>query len=101
MTRIFARAKGGTQIPNAESLCIGEDFDDRTKLFEEKFRPVGFAIKSVGPEGAESEVSVISESQVSERPKASRAHQYGNYVQAHAARRRYNGHSAGNPYCRS
>ena len=36
-------------------LAIGE------KLFEEKIRPVGFAIKSVGSEGVESEFSVTGE----------------------------------------
>jgi len=33
----------------------------RQKLFEEKFRPLGFAIKSVTSEGVETEMSVTSE----------------------------------------
>ena len=36
-------------------LAIGE------KLFEEKVRPAGFAIKSVGSEGVESEFSVTGQ----------------------------------------
>ncbi|MGB9372270.1 MAG: hypothetical protein WCB79_10125 [Halobacteriota archaeon] len=36
-------------------MAIGE------KIFEEKIRPVGFAIKSVGSEGVESEYSVTGE----------------------------------------
>ncbi len=36
-------------------LAIGQ------KLFEEKFRPTGGAIKSVGSEGVETEFSIISE----------------------------------------
>ncbi len=36
-------------------LAIGE------KLFEEKITPAGFAIKSVGPEGVETEYSVTGE----------------------------------------
>ena len=36
-------------------MAIGE------KVFEEKIRPVGFAIKSVGSEGVESEYSVTGE----------------------------------------
>jgi hypothetical protein len=66
MTLLFARAnaraKGVTQIPKGrisykevKILAIGQ------KLFEEKFRPTGGAIKSIGPEGVETEFSIASE----------------------------------------
>jgi hypothetical protein len=45
----------GRKSAEVKILAIGQ------KLFEEKFRPVGFAIKSVGPQGIETEMSITSE----------------------------------------
>jgi len=52
-------------------LAIGE------KLFKEKITPVGFAIKSVGSEGVESEYSVTGEIIGFGKAQRRQGHQYG------------------------
>jgi hypothetical protein len=46
---------GAHQYPEVKNLAIGQ------KLFEEKFRPLGGAIKSIGSEGFETEFSMSGE----------------------------------------
>ena len=56
------------------------------KLFEEKFRPTGGAIKSIGSEGVESEFSINSEIIGFGKAEGFTGTNYGNSAQPSTAR---------------